>query len=202
MSDRRERNKEQTIQDVLIAATSLFSKNGLHGTSIRDIQNASGVSKGLIMHHFGTKENLYAAVKDNLKLKYITWMADQRDASRDLLDSIETGIRSSLTYLKSNKDFRRISMWSNLEGQQWTTDLDKRFTASLIQAMQTAQKEGLVRNDVEAFILPFIIRGAIDYWIRGEDLRKELVEEDQDEKEISDKDFINVMLKLILNASA
>ncbi|MFN2304959.1 MAG: TetR/AcrR family transcriptional regulator [Anaerolineales bacterium] len=202
MSDRRERNKEQTIQDVLIAATSLFSKNGLHGTSIRDIQNASGVSKGLIMHHFGTKENLYAAVQDNLKLKYITWMADQRDASRDLLDSIETGIRSALTYQKSNKDFRRISMWSNLEGQQWTTDLDKRFTASLIQAMQTAQKEGLVRNDVEAFILPFIIRGAIDYWIRGEDLRKELVEEDQDEKEISDKDFINVMLKLILNASA
>jgi len=64
MNDRRQRDKNRTIQEVLIAATSLFSEKGLHGTSIRDIENASGVSKGLIMHHFGSKENLYTAVQD------------------------------------------------------------------------------------------------------------------------------------------
>ena len=198
MNNRRQRDKERTVQEVLTAATSLFSEKGLHGTSIRDIEKASGVSKGLIMHHFSTKDNLYAAVQNNLNQAYITWMADQRDSSKDLLDLVEKGIRGSLSYLKSNKEFRRIVLWSYLEGLQQTTDLDKRFTASLIQAMQGGQKDGLVRDDVKAFILPFIIRGAIDYWIRGESLREELIAEDQKDNDISDGDFVEVLVKLIL----
>ncbi len=198
MNDRRQRDKERTIQEVLIAATSLFSEKGLHGTSIRDIEKASSVSKGLILYHFGSKENLYSSVQDQLNQKYIEWMAAQREASKDLLDSIEKGIGGSLSYLKANKEYRRIKLWSYLEGQRRTTDLDKRFTASLITAMRTGQEEDLVNDDVKAFILPFIIRGAIDYWIRGESLREELLAEDQQEEEISDKDFIEVLVKLIL----
>jgi AcrR family transcriptional regulator len=198
MNDRRQRDKERTIQEVLTAATRLFSKNGLHGTSIRDIEKASGVSKGLILYHFGSKENLYASVQDQLNQKYIAWMAAQRETSKDLLDSIEKGIGGSLSYLKANNEFRRIILWSYLEGQQRTTDLDKRFTASLITAMRTGQQENLVHDDVKAFILPFIIRGAIDYWIRGESLREGLLAEDKQEEEISDKDFIEVLVKLIL----
>ena len=198
MNDRRQRDKEQTIQDVLIAATRLFSEKGLHGTSIRDIEKVSGVSKGLILHHFKSKNNLYAFVQDNLNQAYIAWMADQRDASGSLLDSIERGIRSSLFYLKTNKEYRRIVLWSHLEGLQRTTDLDKRFTASLIEVMRVGQEEGLVRNDIKAFIFPFIIRGAIDYWIRGESLRGELINENQSNSEIADEDFVDVLLKIII----
>jgi AcrR family transcriptional regulator len=198
MNNRRQRDKDQTIQDVLLAATHLFSKKGLHGTSIRDIEKASGVSKGLIMHHFETKENLYAAVQDHLNQIYVTWMAAQRDASKDLRASIKTGINSSLNYLKSNEEFRRIVLWSYLEGQERTTELDKRFTASLIESMQTGQEVGLVRDDVKAFILPFIIRGAIDYWIRRESLRGDLCGEIQREVEITDDDFVETLVKLML----
>ena len=198
MNDRRQRDKAQTIQEVLTAATLLFSEKGLHGTSIRDIERASGVSKGLIMHHFETKENLYAAVQDHLNQLYITWMAAQRDASKDLLAAIKTGINGSLDYLNSNEEYRRIVLWSYLEGQERTTELDKRFTANLIQAMQTGQESGLVRDDVKAFVLPFIIRGAIDYWIRRESLRGNLNEEIQHDVEITNDDFVDTLVKLML----
>ena len=198
MNDRRQRDKAQTIQEVLTAATLLFSEKGLHGTSIRDIERASGVSKGLIMHHFETKENLYAAVQDHLNQLYITWMAAQRDASKDLLAAIKTGINGSLDYLNSNEEYRRIVLWSYLEGQERTTELDKRFTANLIQAMQTGQESGLVRDDVKAFVLPFIIRGAIDYWIRRESLRGYLNEKIQHDVEITNDDFVDTLVKLML----
>ncbi|NIM92952.1 MAG: TetR family transcriptional regulator [Anaerolineales bacterium] len=198
MTNRRQRDKDQTIQDVLTAATQLFSQNGLHGTSIRDIEEASGVSKGLIMHHFETKENLYAAVQDHLNQKYINWMASQRDASENLRAAIETGIRSSLDYLQSNQEFRRIALWSYLEGQEKTTELDKRFTVSLIEAMRLGQETGLVRDDVKAFVLPFIIRGAIDNWIRREFLRGELFGEIQGEVDITDDQLVDTLVKLML----
>jgi AcrR family transcriptional regulator len=198
LTDRRQRDKDQTIQDVLTAATRLFSQNGLHGTSIRDIEEASGVSKGLIMHHFETKANLYAAVQDHLNQAYINWMADQRDASEDLRAAIETGIRSSLAYLQSNQEYRRIALWSYLEGQERTTTLDRRFMASLIEAMRTGQETGLVRDDVNAFVLPFIIGGAIDNWIRRESLRGELDGEIQGEVDIPDDQFVDTLIKLML----
>lgn len=198
MNDRRQRDKEQTIREILTAATRLFSENGLHGTSIRDIEKASGVSKGLIMHHFETKENLYATVQDNLNQAYVTWMASQRDASKDLLTAIESGIKGSLSYLNSNEEFRRIVLWSYLEGQERTTELDKRFTASLIESMKTGQEDGLVRDDVQAFVLPFIIRGAINYWIRSENLRGELYGEMQIDNKLTDEDLVDALVKLMI----
>jgi AcrR family transcriptional regulator len=198
MNDRRQRDKQQTIHDVLTAATRLFSNQGLRGTSIRDIEEASGVSKGLIMHHFETKENLYAAVQDNLNQNYVAWMAAQRETSHDLLTAIETGIKGSLSYLKANQEFWRIVLWSYLEGQERTTELDKRFTASLIEAMRLGQENGLVRDDVKAFVLPFIIRGAIDYWIRKKSLRGELYAETQEDHELSDQDLVDTLVNLML----
>ena len=196
MNNRRPRDKEQTVRDVIAAATHLFSEKGLHGTSIRDIEKASGVSKGLILHHFDSKEGLYAAVQDHLNQTYVTWMAAQRDASDDLLAAIKNGIRSSLAYLASSRDFRRIVLWSYLEGQERTTDLDKRFTSSLIESMRMGQETGLVRDDVKAFVLPFIVRGAIDYWIRREPLRGSLCAEYGDE--ITDEDLVETLTQLIL----
>jgi AcrR family transcriptional regulator len=198
MNDRRQRNKQQTIEDVLTAATNLFSIKGLHGTSIRDIEKASGVSKGLIMHHFETKENLYTAVQGNLNETYVAWMAAQRDASSDLSAAIENGIKGSLSYLQTNEAFRRIALWSYLEGLERTTELDKDFTANLIEAMRVGQEDGLVRDDVNAFILPFMIRGTIDYWIRSKSLRREINKETQNDNEITDEDFVDALVKLIL----
>jgi TetR/AcrR family transcriptional regulator len=196
--DRRQRDKRKTRKDVLEAATRLFSQKGLHGTSLRDIERASGVSKGLILHHFETKENLYAAVQDHLNQIYIDWMATRRDASRDLRAAIETGIGGSLDYLLSNPEYRRIGLWAYLEGQERTMELDKRFTASLIETMRSGQEIGLVREDVNAFVLPFVIRGAIDNWIRRESLRGELNEAIPGEGEITDVQFVDALVQLIL----
>ena len=198
MNDRRQRDKEQTVQDILDTAIVLFSQKGLHGTSLRDIEKVSGVSKGLILHHFNTKENLYAAVQDYLNQAYVSWMAARRDASKDLVNAIENGIKGSLAYLRANHEFRRIVLWSYLEGQERTTDLDKRFTASLIESMRVGQENGLVRDDINVVVLPFIVRGAIDYWIRRESLLGEIYGEMKEEKEISDEDLVDTLVKLML----
>ena len=43
---------------ILDAAEQLFSKNGVEGTSMRDISKAAGVNLGAINYHFGTKDRL------------------------------------------------------------------------------------------------------------------------------------------------
>ena len=198
MADRRQRDKDQTIQDILAAARHLFSEKGLHGTSLRDIENASLVSKGLILHHFETKENLYAAVQDLLVQEYTTWMAAQRGNSTELKEIITSAIREALSYTKENNEFRRISLWAYLEGQERATEFAKRFTTNLIEGMRTGQATGLVRDDINAFLMPFIVRGTIDYWIRSETLREEMSTGAGNTDGVSDEELVEALVRLFL----
>jgi TetR/AcrR family transcriptional regulator len=198
VTDRRQRDKVRTIQDILNAARRLFSEKGLHGTSLRDLENASGVSKGLILHHFESKENLYNAVQDLLIQEYTAKMAARRDVSKDLLEMITNAVRESLSHNMQNTEFRRIALWSYLEGLERSTELEKRFTTSLINGMRMGQESGLVRDDINAFLMPFIIRGTIDYWIRKESLRAEVSAEVLNHDGTSEDDLVDALVKLML----
>jgi len=198
MSTRRPRDKEKTVEDILTAAKHLFSEKGLHGTSIRDIEESSGVSKGLILHHFGTKEQLYAAVQDLMTEEYIARMAAERQDMGDLQYAIRSAIRNSFLHVKGNREYRRLSLWSYLEGQERNTELEQRFTTALVDTMRAGQQSGLVREDMDAFLMPFIIRGTIDYWIRKERLIQELNMSDEDRLGELEQRLIEALSKIFL----
>jgi len=198
MPDRRARDKAQTVSDVLTAAKSVFGARGLHGTSIRDIEEASGVSKGLILHHFGTKEKLYAAVQDQLSQDYVAALAAQRQSSADFRELVATTIRGSLAHWKGNRNYRRISLWSYLEGQERNSELEERFTTALVEAMRAGQQSGQVREDIDPLLMPFIIRGAIEYWVRKEELVRELARSGGDPQAGSDDRLVEALTKLFL----
>ncbi|MDO8108464.1 TetR family transcriptional regulator [Isoptericola sp. b441] len=47
-------------------ALALFAERGVDAVSVRDVASAAGVSPGLIVHHFGTKQALREAVDDHV----------------------------------------------------------------------------------------------------------------------------------------
>lgn len=196
MNQRRARDKEQTIEDILLAARHLFSERGLHGTSVRDIEKASGVSKGLILYHFESKENLYAAVQEQLVQTYAAELLRSRESSGDLKDMVQAAIGTSFQHTKTGREFQRISLWSYLEGQDESSDIEIRLTRNLIETMRAGQEAGLIRDDVDAFAMPFIIKGTIEYWIRKENLIREL-DQDTDYESLQGK-MMEALGKLFL----
>jgi len=59
---RTKEDAEQTRQDLLDAALTVFSKNGYTGSRLENIAQAAGVTRGAIYHHFGSKSDLYLAL--------------------------------------------------------------------------------------------------------------------------------------------
>ncbi|HET7212551.1 MAG TPA: TetR/AcrR family transcriptional regulator [Terriglobia bacterium] len=55
-------NPAGTRELILDVAEGLFAENGVAATSIRDITGEAGVNLGAINYHFGTKQDLVAAV--------------------------------------------------------------------------------------------------------------------------------------------
>jgi AcrR family transcriptional regulator len=58
----RAEQRRRTRARILDAAARLFADAGYERTTIRAIAAAAGVDAGLVMHHFGSKEELFRAV--------------------------------------------------------------------------------------------------------------------------------------------
>ncbi|MEO8115423.1 MAG: TetR/AcrR family transcriptional regulator [Phenylobacterium sp.] len=54
--------RAETIEQILDAAEYLFSRNGLHGVTLRDVAQRVGVHTTLLHYYFDDKQNLFEAV--------------------------------------------------------------------------------------------------------------------------------------------
>jgi AcrR family transcriptional regulator len=60
----QEERSEKSKQQILDAALKLFSHKGYGATSVRDISEEAGLSKGNVYHHFPDKETIFRALLD------------------------------------------------------------------------------------------------------------------------------------------
>jgi len=60
--ERKAREIESRRKGILVAARTLFARRGLAGVTLDDIAAAIEFSKGTIYNHFGSKEEIFAAI--------------------------------------------------------------------------------------------------------------------------------------------
>ena len=60
----QEERSERSRQQILDAALKLFSHRGYGATSVKEIAEAAGLSKGNVYHHFPDKETVFRALLD------------------------------------------------------------------------------------------------------------------------------------------
>lgn len=58
----RQEQADAARSALIDAASELFAERGYHDSSVAEIGARAGVSRGLVNHHFGSKENLLTAV--------------------------------------------------------------------------------------------------------------------------------------------
>src|SRR3954454_18343703 len=156
----RIRDAGHTRALVIDAAERLFAERGFAATSMRDISAASSVSHPLIHHHFGSKEELYAAVKRRMVEGYARrFPAAARATNRPL--SVRTEMRRIMTYLSENPVMLRLCGWTRLEGdiQVWPGEPD--LLDTLRHRIAAAQRRGRIRGDLDPAVLSVMVFGLI-----------------------------------------
>lgn len=78
----RKKNPEQTIENIIAVSEKLFLETGYEKTSMQDIVNALGMSKGAIFHHFKSKEDILHAVlnkqSEYMLQTYYKWLEETK----------------------------------------------------------------------------------------------------------------------------
>jgi AcrR family transcriptional regulator len=89
MANLKEEASRRSRERLIEAASDLFSRKGYQHTSVDDIAEAAGISRGSIFWHFDSKAGLLLAVVD---CAFARWLEYLREAQHD--DAMRPALRS------------------------------------------------------------------------------------------------------------
>jgi AcrR family transcriptional regulator len=125
----RAEQRRRTEARILDAATQAFFSVGYDRTTIRAVAAAAGVDAGLVMHYFGTKQELYRRVIDAAPVPELS--GTPAEAAEQILDGIASRLESepaaSLALLRS--------MLTNPEAASAASAGIARYQAQIAQAI-------------------------------------------------------------------
>lgn len=133
-----------TADQILDAATTFFARYGYHGTSIRDLANAVGISVATLYYHVESKDELYRRVfqrqfqEEEELIRHFLQQADDHliqnpSAFQDLIFRLmDALIDRSL----QNPDLVRLWTRRWLEKPEQTEDIEIAYSAPLYQLVE------------------------------------------------------------------
>jgi AcrR family transcriptional regulator len=151
----RAEQRRRTEARILDAAAGLFLAAGYERTTIRAVASAAAVDAGLVMHYFGSKQELFRRVIDAAPVPEVSG-AEQILAS--LASRLATEPVASLTILRS--------MLTNPEAASAAGAATARYQAQIAEAIPTDDA------DLRAAIISAIILGLMvsRHLIKSEEL--------------------------------
>lgn len=164
---------EETRQGIIDSALKLFGEKGYAATSVQEITEAAGVTKGAFYHHFESKEDLLRLIHDEFldyQLAILRVALDSDEDPAELLRKlIETLLASTTQYLANVTVFyleRR-----NFSPSQYKAVKRKRdeFDRLFLQVFERGVSEGRFRSDLDPRIVSLGVVGMLAWvhqWYR------------------------------------
>jgi AcrR family transcriptional regulator len=136
---------------VLEAAQDLFSRQGYEQTSIEQVLDAAGASRGALYHHFSGKQELFEAVLATVEQTVAEAVASAARDARTPAEAFRAGGGKYLE-LAENPTVRRICLIDApvaLGWERWR-EIGARYGLGLMRAAVSSDREASDRVDADA----------------------------------------------------
>jgi TetR/AcrR family transcriptional regulator, transcriptional repressor for nem operon len=98
----------QRRAELLAAARSLFLAKGIMATSLEDITNGAGVSKGLFYLYFRSKEDLVLALQEQFSQQFAQRIRAAADAQADWAAKLDACVQASFDCYRDLNDLHEV----------------------------------------------------------------------------------------------
>lgn len=165
-----------TVPQRLVAvARRLFAEKGFDRTSVQEIVEAAGVTKGAMYHYFGSKDDLlheiYARVL-RLQSDRLAAIADSDEPLAQRLHAAAVDVVvTSTANLDDTKIFFRSMHQLSPEKQREVRAERRRYHERFRALVEEGQRSGVFRDDVPADLVVDYFFGAVHHlgtWFRAD----------------------------------
>lgn len=201
MSTARRRDPEATRLAILDAAEAIFVEKGFAAASMSDVARRAAVTKSLIHHHFGSKEELWVEVKRRSLVEYVepqrAIMASTAADNTSLIESMRVYFR----FLEKNPNYVRLSTWMNLEDPKLSAPANPDLLLRGVERLRKAQAQGSFRRDVDPWHIMFAFFALTTYWFQARHAHGHEIYADRDPK-AADEKYLEDLIKILLEGVA
>jgi AcrR family transcriptional regulator len=195
---------DNTKNNLIKAATSLFAKMGYSATSVKQIADEAGVNVSLVSYYFGGKEGLYRSCLEahmgdigNQFNAFISSFSSFEEFKVKLKLFAETviskGLEDDEVYCIIRRDVEKDPIDPHV------LEVFKKTIVPMFERLtifiSKGQKAGYLRNDISANHLSVLFMGSLQHNIRADRLRKKLYGVSLSEQKERDA-FINAAIEM------
>lgn len=158
MTDTRERFIE--------AATRAFAERGFYGTSIANIVESLPFTKQALLHHFGSKEKLYAEVLARISVRLMQDLAAAGTETSDASERFENVFVAILKTSLQHSDDTRLLMRELLDNKRRAESARTWYLTAFLDTLADQARDAL--GDAEparSLALVYQLLGAVNYFV-------------------------------------
>lgn len=167
MTARKQLDPEATRQAIIDAADALFVESGLDGVSLSQIAKRAEVTKSLIHHHFGSKQELWEEVKRRHFEGFMRAQQSVIDKIGSLHDdggAVAATMRTQFDFRMNDPAIERLTTWSYLSGESSAMVVMADVMTSGLEKIREAQACGSFREDVSPLVILHTMLGSVQSW--------------------------------------
>ena len=165
-------SREQRRRQLLACALALFARKGYHATSVADVIQEAGVSRGTFYNYFDSKRALFGEVLELLFDQ--AWRSVQpirTGAGEDVISQIAGNMQSVCDTLNRNQDLARIlfseAIGLDPEADEQLANFYRRTMQRLVCALENGQQLGIVARGDPVSMAVCLLGILKEYWFQS-----------------------------------
>ena len=156
-----------TRQQLLDAARKLFASRGFYGASLKGIADELGLTKQALLHHFGSKEKLYAEILSQVSDSMIGRVRRARLEATDPLEQLVAFFDDYLGAMNDESDTAQILMRELVDNHARADKVNtwylRPFLDELVEVARALPSSEPI-EEAEAFAFVYSLLGAVHYF--------------------------------------
>jgi len=164
---------EPVPQRLLTAATRLFAEQGFETTSVQQVVDAAGVTKGAMYHYFGSKDDLLYEIYARVLRVQTARMESAAEAGDPVQDRLHAVAADVVATTAANLDdtviFFRSMHLLHPDKQAEVRAERRRYHERVRDLIEEGQRTGVFRGDKQAELVVDFFFGAVHHlgtWFR------------------------------------
>ncbi len=156
-------------QKIIEAAIEVFSKNTFQNSSISEIAQRANVAEGTIYQYFRNKEDLFFSIPAEKTREFCKELDLHLQGITGAFNKLRKIIWYYLYFFKTNPEYARTLMLEMRVSRSFvrskTYNSLKTFTDKVFEIIKEGQEEGIIRKDVNIYIVRQLILGILEHMV-------------------------------------
>lgn len=137
----------ETRRRIMDGASQLFAEQGYAKTSLKGIEERAGISRGSILHHFGSKEGLLVAVVEQNFQEWVTNVVDSMGDSSGR-NGLQIVHETHKDFVAGNADANQRYYVLAFEALAGNDDLVQRYRTLQVKLVELSRR--IITDGIEA----------------------------------------------------